>query len=196
MKKYNVLVTNLCATFLCFAVLPSAWADPVAVVVQETTGEHNPPGTRSYCVLVNLSSPDDNLLSIAFTQISTDDPAGFFQVPPGMFGGDHAPLAAAIPIFPVLEADSYVTIGIKINDAGDTTSGDGDWIPVGSCAFNCDIQADGPGGGDCVKDEDCDDGVKCTFDVCDGGTWCSMPSASVSASRVGTPSASKKSTTT
>ena len=122
-----------CVCGVCLTLTQSTWASPAGVVVQEKNiGDNQPPGTRTCNVYIHFDDSippgegvPDNLLAISFTQINTDDPTGFFQVPAAMFGSDLAPLEILLPIFPVLEADSYVTIGLKIvplGGPGDATS--------------------------------------------------------------------------
>ncbi len=82
-------------------------------------------------VYVTLNQSTDNLLNVGFSNISTTDPAGFHQVAPTLGGTDRAPSEVLLGLFPELNYDSYVSIGLKTVPMGvtDGTSLDGDWDP-------------------------------------------------------------------
>ncbi len=84
-------------------------------------------------VFVSLPDPDDRLLSIGFTDITTNDPDGFFQFPAGMGGSNTAPQQVLIDLFPDLACDSFVTIGLQAVAAGgeDCTTLDPDFDATG-----------------------------------------------------------------
>ncbi|MCH8968199.1 MAG: right-handed parallel beta-helix repeat-containing protein [Planctomycetes bacterium] len=86
-------------------------------------------------VHVVFDNPDDRLISTAFCDGSTTDPAGFFQHP---LGGNTAPACGLIPLFPTLVCDSFVTLGLECDRGGSTTDPDFD-----STAFNTSGEVSG-----------------------------------------------------
>lgn len=95
----------------------SASADFVGLET-ETVDHGN--GSISHRVFATFDGLNDRLLGAVGTPtvdmtILTDDPAGFFQIPPENLGADTAPSQALIDIFPDLVMDSWVTLGL---DAG------------------------------------------------------------------------------
>lgn len=119
-------VSALCVCGVCLLIVRPASADPIDLVAQDSSTPDNPPGTHSCELLITLSDPGDNLLSIGFSDISTDDPAGFYQ---HVLGTATAPTQAGVDLFPELAHDSFVDIGFKIVPTGDIdgTTPDGDW---------------------------------------------------------------------
>ena len=69
-------------------------------------------------VFAGFSAPGDRLISVGFTSASTTAPQGFFQ---HSFGTDTSPACNLIPLFPTLECDSFVTLGVDCFDLGDST---------------------------------------------------------------------------
>jgi hypothetical protein len=72
-----------------------------------------------------FDDPQDRLAAVAgeaanrsVLVIETDDPGGFFQ---HLLGGDTAPTAQFIEFFPDLAYDTFVTIGVKVDDGTDQT---------------------------------------------------------------------------
>jgi hypothetical protein len=96
-----------------------------AVVTEETDAVAEANGLRVCHVHVLFDSADDNLLSIGFSNITTNDPNGFYQ---HAFTDDTPPNSALCAIFPEVCLDSFITIGCN-DDACDqsTTTPDGDW---------------------------------------------------------------------
>lgn len=92
----------------------------VEVLIRDSTGPDNPPGTKSCQVLLHLNAPGDELLAVVNADISTDDPDGFFQSPPP-FGGSTSPSCDFIPFLPDLAQDSYVTFQVECDDGSDST---------------------------------------------------------------------------
>ena len=89
-------------------------------IVVET--ELHDPGLVACRVYAEFSEPDDMLVGVGGTadvplQISVTG-GTFNQVP---FGGDLAPFAALVAVFPSLALDTFVTIGIDMNDGTDDT---------------------------------------------------------------------------
>ena len=78
-------------------------------------------GLQVYDLYVEFDNPDDNLLLMGtdLTYIWTDDPEGFYQHP---FGTNTAPSQVIIDFFPELAYDSFVTIGMLLNDGTDATT--------------------------------------------------------------------------
>ncbi len=106
-------------------------ATPVEFVTLDgTSPQAAAEGLWTCDVFLQFDGPDDLLLSIAFADITTDDPLGFFQVPAAMGGSDTAPLELLLDIFPDLVFDSYLTISLEIVAMGvnDCTSLDADFI--------------------------------------------------------------------
>ncbi len=127
----------------CLAATGTAWAqvDVVTISKQEPIClEADDPFIEvpvNVCnILVHLEEPSIQLLSVGNADITTDDPSEFFQHPFNFT--PFAPLCAAIPSFPGLVCDSFVTIGHKCGPPGpdtDQTSTDGDF-DAGEFNFN------------------------------------------------------------
>ncbi len=105
---------------------------PMLIAFDETTPLAESMGLRICRVYVQFDNSKDSLLSIGFSGINTDDPAGFHQ---SDFGGDTAPLQTIVDLVPETVLDSYVTIGVATDDGTDSTITDPSW---NTCAFNCD----------------------------------------------------------
>ena len=76
-------------------------------------------------ILVHLEEPSVLLLAVGNAEITTDDPAGFFQ-----HALDSTPLAPScllVRTFPSLACDSFVTIGLKCSDGPEVIATDGDF---------------------------------------------------------------------
>ncbi len=69
----------------------------------------------------------DEQLSVGNSNISTTAANGFWQAPANEGGGDTAPAAFVIGLFPNTAFDTFVTIGVKVNDGTDSTSTDPDF---------------------------------------------------------------------
>ena len=66
------------------------------------------PFKLSVCEIhVVFDDPADRLISVAFSNVSTTDPAGFYQ---HTFGGDTAPGCNLLTAIPTLVCDSFVTL--------------------------------------------------------------------------------------
>ncbi len=70
-----------------------------------------------------FDASSDRLISVAFTNVSTTAPQGFFQHPLGV---NTAPPCAFIPLFPTLVCDSFVTLGVECDGDGNATDPDFD----------------------------------------------------------------------
>lgn len=79
-------------------------------------------------VLAVYDDSADRLISLGFSNVSTTDPAGFFQ---HSLGSNTAPQCNLIPLYPALECDSFVTLGLDCDTGGSTLDPDFD-----STAFN------------------------------------------------------------
>ncbi len=79
-------------------------------------------------VHVVLDDSADRLISTAFSNVSTTAQQGFFQ---HTLGGNTAPACGAIALFPTLECDSFVTLGLECDTGGSSTDPDFD-----SAGFN------------------------------------------------------------
>ncbi|MCH8965536.1 MAG: hypothetical protein IIB58_11280, partial [Planctomycetes bacterium] len=66
----------------------------------------------------------DRLISTAFSNVSTTDPAGFYQ---HTLGGNTAPACGLIAIEPTAECDSFVTLGVDCFALDDNSSTDPDF---------------------------------------------------------------------
>ncbi len=80
-----------------------------------------------------FDDPTDELQAVGNFDITTTDPAGFFQHP---FGADVSPDCNSIPTFPALVCDSFLTIGVSCDDGTDAAFPDSDFR---RCQFNCDM---------------------------------------------------------
>ncbi len=74
---------------------------------------------------VVFDDPTDKLLNIGNSDITTADPAGFFQHP--LIVGDFSPDCDDISLFPTLVCDSFITIGVSCDDGTDATRADVDF---------------------------------------------------------------------
>lgn len=123
----------LCTCGLLLVLTASVSADVVGLVTEKKTDPGVPEGLSVCNVYVQVDDPADKLLSAGSSQISTDDPLGFWQ---HELGSDIAPLQALIDqVDATLAFDSFVTIGLKAApEGGGANSTDPDW---NTCAFNC-----------------------------------------------------------
>ncbi len=102
-----------------------ALADPVGMSTEDATDALAASLGLKVChVFVEFDGPANNLLSIGFSDITTDDPAGFFQ---HFAGSDTAPNNYLCSTWPELCLDSFVTIGRLDSSGGDATTSDPDW---------------------------------------------------------------------
>jgi hypothetical protein len=75
-------------------------------------------------VFAVFSEPSDQLIFVGGTfdtnplLVETGAPGGFFNVGPGMAGGDRPPATTAVSVFPSLNWDSFYTIGNRLLDVG------------------------------------------------------------------------------
>ena len=74
-------------------------------------------------IYANFDGDGDRLLSIGFADVSSSTGA-FWQ---HQLGLDTAPLDFLIPIDPLVAYDSFVTIGVKVNEGADGTTPDPDF---------------------------------------------------------------------
>jgi hypothetical protein len=104
----------------------SAWGDAVSVVgVDKTNSLARSLGLTVCHVEAVFDSASDNLLSIGFSDIFTNDSAGFYQNP---YGDDTPPSGGFCALVPALCLDSFVTIGVGTSgDGNDSTAVDPDW---------------------------------------------------------------------
>ncbi len=94
------------------------------------------PFKLSVCEIhVVFDNAADRLISVAFSNVSTTDPAGFYQ---HTFGGDTAPGCALLTAIPTLVCDSFVTLGEECAVGGSSTDPDFD-----SSKFNNDGEVSG-----------------------------------------------------
>lgn len=108
----------------------SAMANPICLDAVDATDATAQSMGLSICrVYAQFSNSGDLLLSVAYSDISTTDPAGFWQ---HAIGGDTAPLILLCDLFPDVCYDSFVTTNLAVVPlgAGDSTSLDGDWNSV------------------------------------------------------------------
>ncbi len=100
----------------------------IEVLTVDSTNELNPEGTKSCQVVLHLNEPAERLIAVAFADITTSDPDGFFQ---HLFGnGSTSPICSLIPAFPDLTQDSYVTIGLECSDGNASTTTDPDFSTI------------------------------------------------------------------
>ena len=125
-------LTILSVGCVCLAVATTSRADFVGVVSEILTD----PDTANLCGAANgdfvpfpltvcnifavFEDPTDLLLGVAFADITTTDPAGFFQHHP--FGLDTPYSCILLGGFPDLICDSFVTIGEKCAGEGGTVT--------------------------------------------------------------------------
>ena len=126
----TLLLLTSCA--LCIASAQTARADYFGLEVVERSDleickedDPNLPFKLNICeVFVVLDQPTDRLISMAFTNVSTTDPQGFFQ---HTLGGNTAPPCAFISLYPTLVCDSFVSLGVDCFDLIDGTTTDPDF---------------------------------------------------------------------
>ena len=127
----RLLLLTSCA--LCIASVQTARADYFGLEVVERTdlticqdpSEPDIPFKLEVCeVSIVFDDPTDRLISVAFTNVSTTDPAGFFQHPLNFV--NTAPACALIALEPTVECDSFVTLGEECAD-GDASTLDPDF---------------------------------------------------------------------
>ncbi|MCZ6652284.1 MAG: hypothetical protein O7D91_04575 [Planctomycetota bacterium] len=128
----TLLLLTSCA--LCIAFAQAARADYFGLEVIDRSSSYpicqDPsnaeiPFKLSLCeVHAIYDNPTDRLISVAFTNVSTTDPAGFFQHP---LGGNTAPPCAFISLYPTLVCDSFVSLGVDCFDLIDRTTTDPDF---------------------------------------------------------------------
>lgn len=126
--------TRVCTCLIVLMLTGSVWANVVKIVVVDNTDLiARAMGLTVYDLYVEFDDPDDNLVLMGtdLTYIWTDDPGGFYQHP---FGTNTAPSQGAIDLFPELAYDSFVTIGVLVNDGTDATA----TANFDSWAFNFD----------------------------------------------------------
>jgi len=75
-------------------------------------------------VYAQFLSANDLLTSVAFADISTTSPSGFFQ---HSFVGNTPPGCALIGAFPAVACDSFVTLANECNEGSDATATDPDF---------------------------------------------------------------------
>ena len=120
----------------CLLVLPgqTARADYLGVaevvrtdltICQDTSQDYIDEPLNVCNFFVVFDDPTDRLLAIGNSDITTSDPSGFYQHPFNFF--DIAPFCEAIPSFPDLVCDSFITIGVSCHDDFDGTKPDADW---------------------------------------------------------------------
>ncbi len=111
---------------------PPAIADYFGLEVVERTdlticqdpSEPDIPFKLDVCdIHVVFDDPADRLISVAFTNVSTTAPQGFFQHPLGV---NTAPPCAFIPLVPTLVCDSFVTLGVECDGDGNALDPDFD----------------------------------------------------------------------
>jgi hypothetical protein len=94
-------------------------------------------GILTYDVYAEFDNPDDHVLAVAGTAvapISLDAVGGTFWQQP-TFGGETAPNPALIGLIPSLAYDTFVTIGVKVNDGTDATQLTPGWPGVGEAGL-------------------------------------------------------------
>jgi hypothetical protein len=130
-----------------------SWSGALA----QLTIDYNPASTASCSAAVNkeviqisvsFTDISNKLLSVDLANIWVINALGgadtFFQVPASQGGGNTAPLAAFLPIYPQLACDSFVTIGHFINSGSNNTALNPDFD---SDAFNNEGAIPGSGCG-------------------------------------------------
>ena len=143
-RRTTVPILLACA----FALLapPSVFADYFGLEVIDRTdllicedvSHPDIPQKLDVCeVHVVFDDPTDRLISVAFTNVSTTAPQGFFQHP---LGSNTAPACASIALEPTLECDSFVSLGVDCFDLIDNSTSDPDFDSTG---FNSSGEASG-----------------------------------------------------
>ncbi len=103
-------------------VLAAAASAPVAA---DFTGfsvesvENDLPDVETIRVYANFDDPADELLNVGAIDVFNTEGAPFWQA---TFGGDTAPLAPLVQLFPETEWDTFVTAGVVVNDGSDVTA--------------------------------------------------------------------------
>lgn len=123
-------VSALCACGIGLLFARSTLADAVDLTVVDATDATAQALGLSVCtVYVEFSHLDDILLGVGFSDIITNDPAGFFQ---HQSGSDTAPSQGLVDLFPDLAYDSFVTMGLLVVPIGqsDGTRVTPDWDSV------------------------------------------------------------------
>ncbi len=120
-----------CCCCLCLMATRYASADYVGIEIEpksdlaicQDASEPDIPFPLSVCnIYATFDDPIDRLLSVAYADITTTDPNGYYHHP--LDNGNISPACNLIPLFPTLVCDSFVTIGVKCSDANDATSPD------------------------------------------------------------------------
>ena len=112
---------------LGLALASPAYADYVGLEVVIGSDEicQDPPANLEVCnIYAVFDNPADRLMGIGDVNISTTDPAGFFQ---HSWGGDTAPGCSLIPLFPDVVCDSYVTMNVNCAAGSDDSTTDPDF---------------------------------------------------------------------
>ena len=133
-------VSILCACGIGLLFARSALADAVDLLAVDATDATAQSLGLSVCtVYVQFSQLDERLLGVGFSDIITNDPAGFFQ---HQSGGDKAPPQWLVDLSPDLAYDSFVTMGLLVVPIGqsDGTTTSPDW---NSLEFNTNGHAIG-----------------------------------------------------
>jgi len=93
----------------------------------------NPYGIFACDIYAEFDNPDDHIVAVAGTAaapLSLDVVVGhFYQHPP--HGEETAPIPALIGLFPSLAYDTFVTIGVRVDDGTDATMLTPGWPEVG-----------------------------------------------------------------
>ncbi len=76
-------------------------------------------------IYATFSTPTDQVLLVGGSSIVTDAAGGFWKAPAA--AGWTAPSAAVVNLFPETAYDSFVTIGLGVDDGTDSTALDPDW---------------------------------------------------------------------
>lgn len=127
MKKHasEILSTAAVCVFVTMAMSNPARGDVVSVVgVDKTDSLARSMGLTVCQVEAVFSSSSDTLISVGDSSITTNDANGFWQ---HAFGTDKAPSQALITLYPPLRHDSFVTIGLAVDNGSNTTALDPDW---------------------------------------------------------------------
>ncbi len=131
----STLTLCVCSIALLLPPRP-AFADYIGLEVIERTdlticqsNEPELPFKLDVCELHVVFDAADRLISVGFSNVSTTDPAGFFQHP---LGGNTAPGCSLIPLFPTLVCDSFVTLGLECDTGASTTDPDFDFTAFNS----------------------------------------------------------------
>lgn len=104
-----------------------AHADAVGTIVEDVTDATAQGMGLEVCnVYAEFDDASDYLLYLAFSDIKTNDPAGFWH---HQFGSDKAPSQVLVDMFPDLAYDTFVTLGWEVVPTGeaDNTTVDPNW---------------------------------------------------------------------